>query len=291
MWDEKNAEFKVRQGYHHSGKKGNVKSFRSEESEDEENDYVRYKDLDPEYVEHVKERRRKARRARAPPTDSVVSELNSQQEKEVLVTPGMGLTSITNTNILMNDTLERMKFQLNKINMQLLHAEKKGNRLEDPDLEALRIQLAQTELQMSKIMGIVGKFSDTLEMANSNMTGYEYDERLSYYQEEDILHEVDSADEAHVKQYDVYDEDIEDLGGEENEENFEEVKIRYRGVKDAQQHQKSDLKTDSSGGSDSNEDAIKPKKVDKPKQPAVKQTSESSETKSKKKKRKNKKNK
>lgn len=88
------------------------------------------------------------------------------QETEIPLSPSVGLASVTNTNVLMNDTLERMKHQLNKINLQLSHTEKKGGSLEDPELEDLRLQLSQTEQQMAKILNIVNTVSSSLKDKN-----------------------------------------------------------------------------------------------------------------------------
>jgi hypothetical protein len=51
IWDANNGEFKYKT-------KSDCHFPRSEESEDEANDYERYKELDPEYVAYLKERRR-----------------------------------------------------------------------------------------------------------------------------------------------------------------------------------------------------------------------------------------
>ncbi len=104
--------------------------------------------------------------------------INKKQD-EIPLTNNIGLTSITNTNVLMNDTLERMKYSLNKINTQLGVVEKKGGALDDPELETLRLQLTQTELQMAKIMNIVNTVSNTIKTENKKMNSnsiYEEDE-------------------------------------------------------------------------------------------------------------------
>lgn len=148
-WDAGKGEFKFKPNNNHFP--------RSEESEDEMNNYENYKNLDPDYVNYIKEMRR-AKRLEADleeNQDDLVSE-------EIQLSPNLGMTSITNTNVLMNDTLERMKFSLNKINLQLTQAEKKGNSLEDPELDDLRLQLSQTEQQMAKIFNIVNTVSNNI---------------------------------------------------------------------------------------------------------------------------------
>ena len=133
---------------------------RTEESEDELNDYERYKSVDPEYLQYLKEARRlrKEQLANKALLSKKAASLDTGE-----VTSGTGLTSITNTNVLMNDTLERMKYSLNKINNQLVEVERKGSPLDDPELETLKLQLTQTELQMAKIMNIVNSVSAALE--------------------------------------------------------------------------------------------------------------------------------
>lgn len=148
----------------------------SEETDDELNDYARYNDVDPEYLRYLKEVRRQKRLE----SKGQAENKKDPNVKEVTLTPGSGLTSITNTNVLMNDTLERMKHQLNKINVQLVEVERKGNPLQDPELDSLKLQLTQTEMQMSKIMTIVNNVSETLDMQaqgiNDTPRGYEDDE-------------------------------------------------------------------------------------------------------------------
>jgi hypothetical protein len=155
IWNAEKGEFK-----YINSKLNSLKI--SEESEDELNDYERYKDLDPEYVEFLKEKRRinKQQIKQASLASTTKQSLKTDQ---IPLSPGSGLTSITNTNVLMNDTLERMKFSLNKINTQLIDVEKKGGPLDDPELESLRFQLTQTELQMAKIMNIVNNVSTTIQ--------------------------------------------------------------------------------------------------------------------------------
>lgn len=99
--------------------------MQNQEDEDEMNGYASYRNLDPDYVEYLKELRRAKRLGQRTP---VVPTKASSSVKEIPVTPNIGLTSITNTNVLVNDTLERMKYSLNKINTQL--TEKKGQTFE-----------------------------------------------------------------------------------------------------------------------------------------------------------------
>jgi hypothetical protein len=158
---------------------------RSEESEDEENDYERYKGLDPDYVSYLREaralKRDEARKKTALKSRTLVK-LNKIEE--IPLTSNTGLTSITNTNVLMNDTLERMKYSLNKINMQLSSVEKKGvgtsssSSLDDPELESLRLQLTQTEMQMAKIMSIVNTVSNNIQTENRKFKKVKISSRL-----------------------------------------------------------------------------------------------------------------
>ena len=175
-WDAVNGEFKMKRGDAHFAK--------SEESEDELNDYANYRNLDPDYVRYLKEIRRAKRRSqqqqqkqqqqqqqqyRRSQEQTVEEEDEYEEEEEVEeeeaipapipLTPNIGITSITNTNVLMNDTLERMKHSLNRINSQIM--EKKGAGLEGEELEDLHFQLAQTEYQMAKILKIVNSAADS----------------------------------------------------------------------------------------------------------------------------------
>jgi hypothetical protein len=165
-WDADQAEFKY-------FNKSSGHYARGEETEDELNGYSRYETLDADYVAYLKSRRRKKRQEngkyvlatslgsplQAPSAASGSEPLTN----EIPLTTDIGLTSITNTNVLMNETLERMKYSLNKINQQLNMLEKKNSPLDDPELEALRLQLTQTELQMGKIMTIVDDVSSTVQ--------------------------------------------------------------------------------------------------------------------------------
>jgi hypothetical protein len=90
----------------------------------------------------------------------------------------------------MNDTLERMKYQLNKINTQLYDIEKKGNPFEDPELEGLRLQLAQTEMQMAKIMTIVNSVAAPRQNAKSDGEEDEDEEEM----DQDIEDEIRNGD-------------------------------------------------------------------------------------------------
>jgi hypothetical protein len=122
---------------------------------------------------------------------------------EIEVTANAGLTSITNTNVLMNETLERMKFSLNKINIQLLEAEKRGAALDDPDMEALRMQLAQTESQMGKIMSIVNVFADSIEAGERQVEAKERQRRAQLARKAQRIAELD---EDNLEEFDIDDE-------------------------------------------------------------------------------------
>ena len=151
------------------------------------NEYARYNNLDPEYIEYLKQMRREKREKKALMSKSAAK----IESNEIALTPGTGLTSITNTNVLMNDTLERMKHSLNKINKQLIEVEKKGNPLEDPELDSLRLQLTQTELQMGKIMTIVNSVSASLDGQNEDEDGSEDiddDDECFFHQEVPRVH-------------------------------------------------------------------------------------------------------
>ena len=119
--------------------------------------------------------------------------VNLREASEIELTPNTGLTSITNTNVLMNDTLERMKSSLNKINIQLSEVEKKGGPLDDPELDSLRLQLTQTELQMAKIMNIVNTVSNTIQ--NENVKYSKSMRRNNNDSDEDDLSRDDDDDE------------------------------------------------------------------------------------------------
>lgn len=181
QWDPDEGEFKYKRNASHF--------VRSEESEDELNDYERYRNLDPDYVAYLKEMRRR-KREEAMGSKAVV---NLREASEIELTPNTGLTSITNTNVLMNDTLERMKSSLNKINIQLSEVEKKGGPLDDPELDSLRLQLTQTELQMAKIMNIVNTVSNTIQ--NENVKYSKSMRRNNNDSDEDDLSRDDDDDE------------------------------------------------------------------------------------------------
>ena len=156
----------------------------TEETEDELNEYARYDEVDPDYLEYLKQIRRQKRLEKKGLKDK------TKAEKEIALTPGTGLTSITNTNVLMNDTLERMKHQLNKINQQLVEVERKGNPLQDPELDSLKIQLTQTEMQMSKIMTIVNNVSETLDIQSKVV-----ENSGKGYEDDDDSQEVEDSDD------------------------------------------------------------------------------------------------
>lgn len=165
----------VQKSFQRANNFSNTYQQRSEESEDEENDYERYKGLDPDYVNYLKETRAQKRdeaRKKVSLKSKTMVKLNKIEE--IPLTSNIGLTSITNTNVLMNDTLERMKYSLNKINLQLGTVEKKGGSLDDPELEGLRLQLTQTELQMAKIMNIVSSVSSTIQTENKKFKSKSY---------------------------------------------------------------------------------------------------------------------
>lgn len=139
---------------------------RSEETEDELNNYEKYNNLDPDYVNHLKDLRRKKRiEARKTALHSTKA-VDITEKNQIPLTKNIGLSSVTNTNVLLNETLERMKYSLNKINKQIISAEKKGESLEDPDMDDLRLQLAQTEQQMAKIVQIISTVSVDLSDTN-----------------------------------------------------------------------------------------------------------------------------
>ena len=183
VWDANEGEFKFRSNHFQ----------RSEESEDEANNYERYKDLDPDYVEYLKERRR-AQRAEKRKLTALTSKTATQITKntDIPLSSNIGLTSITNTNVLMNDTLERMKYQLNKINNELHGIEKRGNPFEDPEIESLRLQLSQTELQMAKIMSIVSTVSSTVTGKKSDLASSDLDDENEYNRNGDEFNDDDS---------------------------------------------------------------------------------------------------
>ncbi|RNA12387.1 Resistance to inhibitors of cholinesterase 3 [Brachionus plicatilis] len=135
----------------------------SEETEDELNNYEKYKNLEPEYVNHLKDLRRKKRKEARKSALHSTRAANIAEQKQIPLTKNIGLSSVTNTNVLLNETLERMKYSLNKINKQISETEKKGESLEDPDLDDLRLQLAQTEQQMAKIVKIISAVSVDLD--------------------------------------------------------------------------------------------------------------------------------
>ncbi len=123
VWDPEVNEFKSFDKL----KKQMVPSAMSEETEDELNEYARYNSVDPEYLAYIKQSRKKKKaEKKSLLTKSAAGSSYSHNGDEVALTPGTGLTSITNTNVLMNDTLERMKYSLNKINTQLVDVERKG---------------------------------------------------------------------------------------------------------------------------------------------------------------------
>jgi hypothetical protein len=200
VWDANEGEFKFKSNHFQ----------RSEESEDEANNYERYKDLDPDYVEYLKERRR-AQRAEKRKMTALASKTATQitKDTDIPLTSNIGLTSITNTNVLMNDTLERMKYQLNKINNELHDIEKRGNPFEDPEIESLRLQLSQTELQMAKIMSIVSTVSSTVTGKKGDLASSDLDDDNEYNRNGDEFNDDDSNqmaeedDEIMINEYEL----------------------------------------------------------------------------------------
>ena len=219
-WDAVNGEFKMKRGDAHFAK--------SEESEDELNDYANYRNLDPDYVRYLKEIRRAKRRSqqqqqkqqqqqqqqyRRSQEQTVEEEDEYEEEEEeeeeeipvpIPLTPNIGITSITNTNVLMNDTLERMKHSLNRINSQIM--EKKGAGLEGEELEDLHFQLAQTEYQMGKILKIVNSAADSFNAsilsppppAIYQRNGVNYDDSESEEDEDEIQERIEYEEEAEI---------------------------------------------------------------------------------------------
>lgn len=148
-WDAVNGEFKMKRTDGHFVK--------TQESEDEMDDYASYRNLDADYVAYLKRLRREKRREKN--NDEKCDDESEPVPADVPLTPNIGLASVTNTNVLVNDTLERMKHSLNKINSQLI--DKKGTAFEGQELEDLHLQLSQTEYQMAKILQIVNTASDS----------------------------------------------------------------------------------------------------------------------------------
>ena len=89
VWDQANGEFKVKQSFHQK-----PAAPRSEESEDEANDYARYRDLDPEYVAYLKQRRRVQKRERLLEHNKNLREPlpngEASRQNEIEVTPNIG---------------------------------------------------------------------------------------------------------------------------------------------------------------------------------------------------------
>jgi hypothetical protein len=220
-WDASDGRFKFApNGYHFP---------RSEESEDELNDYEAYRNLDPDYVSYLKKLRREKRK------QASQQKLNSKsiespnlvdlgKADEIPLTPNIGLTSITNTNVLMNDTLERMKHTLNKINSQLSSFEKKGKPLDDPELDMLRLQFSQTEQQMSKIINIMNKFSTTIDNRP---------ETREFNNKEFSDHEVSNDDQIYENE-DIISEDVIGIAERINESSKEQSKTKLRNRKSKQ---------------------------------------------------------
>jgi hypothetical protein len=73
-------------------------------------------------------------------------------------------TTTTKVDGDLNGVLNVMKLSLNSINTKLVEAERKGGPMDDVDLQNLRLQLANTELQMVKILSAI----DTLAKSPDN---------------------------------------------------------------------------------------------------------------------------
>lgn len=157
IWNADSNEFKAKKA---------DRFCRSEETEDELDNYEKYKNLDPEYVSYIKDLRRKKRNEARKAALQSKKAASIEQTGQIPLTKNIGLSSVTNTNVLLNETLERMKYSLNKINKQISETEKKGESLDDPDLDDLRLQLAQTEQQMAKIVKIISTVSTDLGDGN-----------------------------------------------------------------------------------------------------------------------------
>jgi hypothetical protein len=71
--------------------------------------------------------------------------------------------SNTNTNTTNNNDIDnfifKMKSNLNQINTSLIQAEKKGDILDDNDIQSLKLQLTNTELQMEHIYKLLDSIS------------------------------------------------------------------------------------------------------------------------------------
>ena len=155
-------------------------------------------------------------------------------ERVIPLSNNTGLTSITNTNVLMNETLDRMKYQLNKINSKLTTMEQKSNPLDDPELECLRLQLTQTELQMAKILNIVNSVSSTIQTEKKKLS-YLSDGRADlvplHDKHKDTKHprdettgtdDEDDDDENENGEEDDYEKCDYVEGGEEDDDNVDE---------------------------------------------------------------------
>jgi hypothetical protein len=96
-----------------------------------------YSNLDEDYVKFLKNKRR--------------NELNDKKSQN-------------NNDSDLNNVLNVMKNSLSNINNKLVDAEKKGGPMDDTDLQSLRLQLANTELQMIKILQTI----DSMVVVNKN---------------------------------------------------------------------------------------------------------------------------
>ena len=107
-----------------------------------EGDEDEYSNLDEDYIKFLKTKRR-----------NESSSLNRNKNKT---------TSEDNSDL--NNVLNVMKKSLSNINNKLVEAEKKGGPMDDTDLQTLRLQLANTELQMIKILQTI----DSMVVVNKN---------------------------------------------------------------------------------------------------------------------------
>ena len=130
-----------------------------------ENDGVEneYSNLDEDYVKFLKNKRRKE------------AEVNENEKSSDL-----------------NNVLNIMKKSLNNINTKLVDAEKKGGPMDDSDLQTLRLQLANTELQMIKILQTI----DSMAITSQN----EENERKKDDSSSNTNSAVESDDSVEVKQ-------------------------------------------------------------------------------------------
>lgn len=126
----------------------NKKRFINNAYENEDSDDVDFNDytnLDPDYVDYLRKKRRKERQLKQQQQQQQQVRSNNAHVEEII-------ENCTNERDDLNDVLNVMKNSLNNINKKLMEAERKGGPMEDNDLQTLRLQLANTELQMIKIL-------------------------------------------------------------------------------------------------------------------------------------------